>query len=83
MKDKDKEDKFSLIYPLSLVTQIGITVSVTVWIFISIGKFLDGYFNTSPVFVIIGGIVALIASIYGVYRLVLPIVEEGKKEEKK
>lgn len=82
-KQKDKEDKYSLLYPLSLVAQIGVTVSVTVLVFISIGKFLDGYFNVSPIFVIMGGIIALVASMYGVYLLILPVIEEGKKEEKK
>lgn len=83
MKNEDKEDKLNLIYSLTLVTQIGITVSVTVWIFISIGKFLDGYFSVSPLFTIIGAIAALIASIYEVYHLMLPVIEEGEKKKKK
>lgn len=81
-RKENKNDKFNLVYPLSLVTQIGVTVAVTAGFFILSGKFLDDYFHTSPVLLLLGALIAFIASMYAVYRLVLPITSEDKKEDK-
>jgi F0F1-type ATP synthase assembly protein I len=83
MKEEKKDDKFSIIYPISLVTQIGVTVSVTASIFILGGKFLDEYFHAAPLFILLGGIIAFIASMYMVYRLVLPMTDKRKGKANK
>ena len=80
MKYKNKEEKkekFKLTYALSLITQIGVAVSLTSGIFILSGIYADRYFGTSPVFIILGAIIALAASMYEVYLLVLPFRNEN------
>jgi len=77
-----KEEKFKLAYVISLVTQIGLTVSVTVGIFILLGRFFDNHFGTAPIFTLLGLFLSLIVSMYEVYRLVLPVLESKKKQER-
>lgn len=83
MKEEKKEDKFSIFYPISLVTEIGVTVAVTVGFFILAGKFLDEYFHTAPIFILLGGIIAFIASMYMVYLLVSPTIDKSESSDKK
>ena len=78
-KNDNRNEKFKISYALSLVTQIGITVSVITLAFIGFGHYADRYFNTSPVFILIGAILAFIFSMLAIYRLVLPIMDKDKK----
>jgi len=82
-KDKKDSDLSALVYPLSLVTQIGVTVSVTVAVLILGGKYLDDTLKTAPIFILLGGLMAFILSMYEVYLLVLPIVKKGEESDKK
>ncbi len=82
-KDKKDSDLSALVYPLSLVTQIGVTVSITVAVLILGGKYLDDTLKTAPVFILLGGVMAFILSMYEVYLLVLPIVKKGEESDKK
>ncbi|MCK5413179.1 MAG: AtpZ/AtpI family protein [Candidatus Pacebacteria bacterium] len=76
----EKRDIFEITYAISLITQIGVVVSVITISFIYSGYYLDKQLDKSPIFVIFGALFAFIFSMYGVYRLVLPI---SKKKEKK
>ena len=76
-----KEDKFEIAYAMSLITRIGITVSVITVSSIGFGYWADDYFGTLPIFVIIGAVFAFAFSMYAVYRLVLPVA--GKKKNNK
>ena len=78
-----KEEKFEIVYAISLITQIGITVSVITILFIGLGYWADGYFGTLPIFVIIGAILSFLFSMFSVYRLVLPVVNKAEKWNKK
>ncbi len=80
---KEKEEKFKIAYAISLITQIGVTVSVITVLFIGLGYRADGYFGTLPVFVIIGAIFSFVLSIFSVYRLVLPAMDKAEKEGEK
>jgi F0F1-type ATP synthase assembly protein I len=81
-KSEENDEKFKITYAISLITQIGITVSVMTILFIGLGYWADGYFGTLPVFVIIGAIFSFILSMFSVYRLILPMMEKTKKEKK-
>lgn len=84
MEKKKNENNFrEIVYPLSLVTQIGVTVSVISGIFILGGKYLDDTLKMSPVFILIGGVIAFIASMYAVYVLVLPVMKKSEDSDKK
>lgn len=82
-KDKKDSDFNALVYPLSLVTQIGVAVSITVAVLILGGKYLDDTLKTAPLFILLGGATAFIASMYEVYLLVLPIVKKSENSDKK
>lgn len=83
-KTNKKENDFKdIIYPLSLVTQIGITVSLIAGTFILGGRYLDGLLKTSPLFILLGGVLAFIASMYVVYVLVLPVVKKSEDADKR
>jgi len=84
MKKEIKESDFrAIVYPLSLVTQIGVTVSITVGILILGGKYLDDSLGTAPLFILLGGILAFVVSMYEVYLLVLPIIKKGEADDQK
>ena len=77
----EKKDAFEIAYAISLITQIGVVVSVITISFIYSGYYLDKQFDKSPMFVILGALFAFIFSMYGVYRLVLPIANRKEKKE--
>ena len=77
-----KEDKFEIAYAMSLITRIGITVSVITVSSIGLGYWADDRFGTLPVFVIIGAVFAFVFSMYAVYRLVLPVMNKEEGEGK-
>jgi len=81
-KDTKKEEKFALIYALSLITQIGLVVSVITLFFIGLGYWIDKQLNTSPIFVIICAFLAFVSSMVSVYFLILPILKKGEEEYK-
>ena len=83
-KENDKkEEKFKIAYAVSLITQIGVTVSVIAVSFIALGYYADRYFDTLPIFVLIGAVLSFILSMFAVYRLVLPVMDKLKKEDEK
>ena len=45
------------------------------------GFWLDGKFNTSPVFVIVGLLVGLIVAFYGIYRMLIPLIKDKQDKE--
>ena len=81
-KDSKKREKFEIAYAVSLVTQIGITVSFITIFFIGLGHKVDKYLETLPIFVILGAVLAFTLSMFAVYRLVLPIIKKKGKEDK-
>ena len=81
-KNNEKQEKFEIAYAISLITQIGITVSFITILFIGLGYKIDKYLGTLPIFVILGAILAFVLSIFAVYRLVLPIVKKKGEEDK-
>lgn len=81
-KHSKKEEKFKIAYAISLITQIGVTVSFITILFIGLGYKVDKYLETLPIFVILGAVLAFALSMFAVYRLVLPIVKKNEKEDK-
>lgn len=79
MNNKNKDENFKISYAISLVTQIGVTVSVITLGFLGLGYYADKYLNTSPIFILIGAVLAFIFSIFAVYYLVLPVLDKDKK----
>ena len=81
-ENKEKEEKFKIAYAISLITQIGVTVSVITILFIGLGYYIDNYFNTLPIFVIIGAILSFLLSMFAVYYLVLPFIDRTQRKDR-
>ena len=75
----NKDENFKISYALGLVTQIGVTVSVVTLGFLGLGYYADKYFNASPIFILLGAVLAFISSIFAVYYLVSPVLDKDKK----
>jgi len=82
-ENNKKEEKFQIAYAVSLITQIGVTVSVITVSFIGLGYYADRYFDTLPIFVLIGAVLSFVLSMFAVYRLVLPMMDKLEKEDQK
>jgi len=81
MTNEKKDDNIDVYYALTLVTQIGLVVSITIVVFMAIGYLVDSYFKTSPAFVLVFLFLSSIASMYQVYRLVSPLLDSAKKKK--
>ena len=81
-ENEEKEEKFKIAYAIGLITQIGVTVSVITISFIWLGYYADGYFNTLPVFTLIGAVLSFVLSMFAVYKLVSPVMDKAEKEDK-
>ncbi len=75
----NKNENFKISYAISLVTQIGVTVSVLTLAFLGLGYYADKYFNASPIFILLGAILAFIFSMLAIYHLVLPVIDKNRK----
>ena len=57
-----KKEKSDIVRGLSLMSQIGITVALCIFLGVFIGRFLDGRFDTSPLFLFIFAIIGCVAA---------------------
>jgi len=62
-----------------MALQIGFTVAFTTILFVLGGRWLDGKFQTAPIFILSGIVLALIVSFYLVWQIVKPLQEKAKK----
>ncbi len=45
------------------------------------GLWLDNRINTKPLFVIIGLILGIVVAVYGVYRMLIPLIKDDQDKE--
>lgn len=64
-----KRGKPRLIYIAAISGQITILLVGPVVFFLLLGLWLDSFFHTSPVFIVIGVIVGFVGSIFNVFRV--------------
>ena len=75
MADKSK-NRFKVLYALSLAWQMGFIIAIPIAAFILLGIFVDKIFLSSPLFVIIGALLAISLTFYELYHWLLPFLEE-------
>jgi ATP synthase protein I len=46
------------------------------------GLWLDGQFNTRPIFLLVGLIIGLVAAFWGVYQMLIPMMNNNKRERR-
>ena len=81
--ENDRKENFKIFYSLDLAARLGFSIAIPLVVFILAGRFLDGYFNTFPIFVLAGIIFGFIVSIYEIFRSVLPVLDDKKSDSKK
>jgi F0F1-type ATP synthase assembly protein I len=75
-----KNDNFKKFYAVSFAWQLGFLIIFSLGGFMFLGLEADKYFNTNPLFLIIGLIVGLVVSIYETYHMLIPIIKTEEKE---
>ena len=68
-------------YLLKLAWEMGFTIAIPLVILVVVGVILDRTYHTTPFFIIFGITLSIIVSSYGVYRMMLPAINETKEEE--
>ena len=65
---------------LGRVLGVGWYIALAIVLGVLGGLWLDGKFNTKPLFTIIGLIIGILAAVYGVYQIFLPLLnnKQGK-----
>ena len=66
--------------PALRLTGIGFYIAACILLGTFVGLWLDGKLNTEPLFMIGGLVVGLVIAIYGVYRMIRPLM--GNKQDK-
>ncbi len=63
------------------LTGVGFFIGACIILGIIAGIWLDSKLNTEPVFVIIGLVLGIIVAVYGVYRMLLPLLDNKRGKE--
>lgn len=70
-KNNEKYDTWSA---LGLAWQLGYTIAIPLVVFALVGRFVDKYFNTSPIFLLLGIFISIIASSWMIYKKVAKLL---------
>ncbi len=62
--------------PLTLVTQLGLTVVVSLVLSLLLGLWLDGLLGTKPILTLVFSLIGIAAGTVGVYRLITQAIGE-------
>jgi ATP synthase protein I len=67
---------------LALITQLGVTVVVSILIGLLLGLWIDAHFGTKPWGTLIFSLVGILVGSAGVYRLIVTSIDEAVAERK-
>ncbi len=77
LKDKDKKaGNEGVFYALSLAFELGFTIAIPAVGFALGGRLLDRKFDTGPIFLLLGILVAILLSSYFVYKKTTRIMQD-------
>ena len=60
---------------------VGWSVGLSILLGVFGGLWLDNKFNTKPVFVLAGLFLGFVVAIYGIYRVLLPLLKDEEDKE--
>ena len=63
-------------YALSIAWQLGFLIILPISGFLLLGFYIDKFFNTQPLFIIIGLFISIVVTIYEIYYLLLPLIKK-------
>lgn len=66
-----EESPFEWLYYLTLVTQLGFVVVVTILVGFGIGYFIDKKTDTSPVFTVIFLVIGIAGGLFNAYQMIM------------
>ena len=58
---------------------VGFFISTSIIGGVVVGLWLDGKFNTEPLLVLVGLLLGLIVAIFGVYEMLLPLLQKRRE----
>ncbi|PKL72474.1 hypothetical protein CVV26_01450 [Candidatus Kuenenbacteria bacterium HGW-Kuenenbacteria-1] len=76
-----KNDKENFLTTLSLAWELGYLIALPLIFFALVGHFLDKYFFTSPWLFLFGILLAIIISVYIVYKKTIKVIKSIEKIE--
>jgi len=79
MSDSDQKPQKQLAYIIGLGTQFGLMIAATLALTLIAGVYLDKFLHTKPLFILLGVIIGIAASILEIFHVVLPILEKNQK----
>jgi F0F1-type ATP synthase assembly protein I len=59
---------------------VGFFISTSIIGGVMVGLWLDSKFNTEPLLVLVGLLLGLIVSIFGVYEMLLPLLQKKRED---
>jgi ATP synthase protein I len=74
-----KMDKWS---PALRLIGLGFYIGICIVAGILGGLWLDSKFNTQPIFLLVGLILGLILAFWGTYQMILPLINNNKRERR-
>lgn len=60
---------------------VGFFIGGSIVLGVLAGLWLDGKFNTTPIFVILGLIIGLAVAFFGVYQMLIPLLNNNKHDK--
>lgn len=64
------------------LTGVGFFIGGSILLGVVLGLWLDSRFNTRPILVIVGLLVGIVVALYGVYRMLIPLMGNKRNKEK-
>lgn len=80
-RKQQREPSFSWLRELTLVSQLGISMVLSIAIFFAGGFFLDKWLGTKPVFILIGILVGVVSGGYLVYKQIMEVTAKSLTEK--
>ena len=69
MSRKDKKNRSDMMRALGMLSQIGLSIVVCVGLGVFLGRFLDGFFNTSPWLLLVFTLLGAAAAVKSMYDM--------------
>lgn len=76
-----KQNDFSWMRELSLVSQLGITMVMSIVCFFAAGFFIDKWLNTKPVFSLIFILLGIIGGGYLIYKQIMDVIAKSQTKK--
>ncbi len=75
-----QKSNFKIFYALSIAWQLGFFIIAPIGGFLFLGIVADNFFQASPLFVLSGLLVGIIVTVYEMYHLLIPLIQDSSKK---